>query len=302
MTSSTRFRAPIATLAGNDAVTDLLDAYAAACDRYQLAERAVAQAADERGRVVARMAYAGMSLADIGEAVGVASRGRVHELVKRGRAALARDAEPCAAIAAQTVDVDPTTLAAARSMLADLRARLRREASEVATRHRDILADADSLRIWWPRQGRPGEYLRGGEQDWLRGLDPAERQRLRGWRADTAAYSVDNLAARLRDAHPAIDDDGMTDDQLVAEVWLHHSRIIDAAGAVARGRVPRSVRYSGASCAHPDRMGLPIGDDGYRPSLLLADDDTAAHHVAEVLADRESLEAEQYLSDRKSVV
>lgn len=152
------------------------------------------------------------------------------------------------------------------------------------------------MRIWWPRQGRPGEYLRGGEQDWLRGLDPAERQRLRGWRADTAAYSVDNLAARLRDAHPAIDDDGMTDDQLVAEVWLHHSRIIDAAGAVARGRVPRSVRYSGASCAHPDRMGLPIGDDGYRPSLLLADDDTAAHHVAEVLADRESLEAEQYLS------
>lgn len=244
-----------------NAFTALCDDYAAAQAAYMDAEFAVRTAADARAVAVAGMADAGLSLAQIGALIDVASRGRVNELVKRGRQVL----EPCR-IAHSCAD--------ASVVLEELRGRVRAGALEALQYAESTLPGGrDDLRM-----RRPERVM--GETDFLALLHRGERDRLTrfgAWITPKRGQTPDNLAAALRDYTTC--DPCATDDQILADVWLPITRTIDAATVVARGNVPNMRRIPDLNL---DNLAPAVAAEGWRIRDLLADD--AVEYVSERLA------------------
>ncbi len=94
-----------------------------------------------------------------------------------------------------------------------------------------------------PRAGArsgTGRVLRGGEWDWLEGLDDAEAKRLRrSWFEADGGLAPDQLGEQLRAA--GLD---VTDGDAV-ETWLEQTRRYEAAGQLRRGKLPSGSAYSG---------------------------------------------------------
>jgi hypothetical protein len=244
-----------------NALTALCDDYQVAQADYIAADLAVSQAADRRAVAVARMAERGLSLAQIGALIDVSSRGRVQELVKRGRSVL----EPVR-IECSYRDLD--------AMVEALRGRVRAEAAETLYRAEATLPGGrDDLRM-----RRPERVM--GETDFLALLATAERDRLTrfgAWISPARGQAPDNLAGALRDY--AATDTNATDDQILADVWLPITRTIDAASVVTRGNLPNPRRVPHVNL---DNIAPSVAAEGWRVRDLLADD--ARDYIAERLA------------------
>jgi hypothetical protein len=167
---------------------------------------------------------------------------------------------------------------AAAAMLPDIRRNVRRQAAAAARESYSLLYGADALRCQ-----RPSGSLR----DFLHGLDPREVSRLGAWWSTSSADSVDNVAMRLRSALPGLEQ--LSDDDVMRRVWLHHTRIVDAAGAIARGKFPSMRRYSGAVDVAEFAPG--VGADGYDVATIMGDDVDAIRHIATVDVNREADDA-----------
>lgn len=163
--------------------------------------------------------------------------------------------------------------------LVALRARIVAGAARVAEESFGILHACDALRVCKP----PREH-RGGEWDWLERLDPRERARLAAWWSDSPADIPDAVAERIRASMPTLEN--VSDDEVLRTVWLRHTRLVDAGGAIARGRFPSGRRYSSAldvSAFAPD-----VESDGYDVATIMGDDAEALEHVRMVDATRET--------------
>jgi hypothetical protein len=191
---------------------------------------------------------------------------------------------------------------AAAAMLPQIRRNVRRQAAAAARESYALLHGADVLRVQRPA---------GSARDFLHGLDPREIDRLNAWWSTSsaasaasaagaqasAADSVDNVAMRLRASFPGLEQ--LSDDDVMRRVWLHHTRIVDAAGAIARGKFPSMRRYSGAVDVAEFAPG--VGADGYDVATIMGDDVDAIRHIATVDVNREADDAYRTLgADRMS--
>jgi hypothetical protein len=261
-----------------------LSAYREACDDYASAEARVKRAADARALAVWAMARDGLSLRDIADLLGC-TRQNAHKLICRARDI--GDVVVVADVPTVAPSLSSEHLAAARAILPALRARVRAEASAARTDSLRILQNADAMSVTRPSDRAIGEW------DWTRGLMPAELERLGNWWSSSPANHVDAVADRLRAALPAMS--GLGADEVMGRIWLYHTRIVDAAGAVARGKLPVAKRYS--SSINVANLAPGVVADGYSPVALLGDDESAARHVASVDAVREADEAYRMLGD-----
>ena len=241
--------------------TALFDEYSTALDDYAAAELAASLAADRRAVAVARMADRGLSLAQVGALLNISSRGRVNELVKRGRLCL----NPVADSSDDVV-----------SVLEELRGRVRAAATETLAQAEATLSGGrDDLRM-----RRPDRVM--GETDFLALMARAERDRLTrfgAWISPKRGQTPDNLAGALRDV--VAGQQNASDDQVLADVWVPLTRTIDAASVIARGNVPNRRRMPGLNL---DNIAPSVAAEGWRVADLLADDETARSYVAERIA------------------
>lgn len=118
----------------------------------------------------------------------------------------------------------------------------------------------------------------GGEWDWLETLDEAELKRLRRfWTGAPNGMGVDVLEQAME--HHL----GLTGDAAI-RAWLEQNRLVDAAGALARGKLPSGRGYGNLVV---DDLAPTLTQDGYDVARLMgADDLDAAVHVAKVQADQ----------------
>jgi hypothetical protein len=190
---------------------------------------------------------------------------------------------------AEQFGVSVDEVQAARAQVVALRRRVYDEAAATAADSFRILDAADALSI-----RPPGRGFRGGEFDWLERLDPNELVRLRRggrWFSTETSNTVDEVAERLRNTVPGLRN--MTDDEVIRTVWLHHTRQIEASGAIRRGKLPTARQYSGD--IDPADFAPIIESEGYDVVRLFADDLEAAGHIAQVNASQYADEAARVL-------
>jgi hypothetical protein len=140
-----------------------------------------------------------------------------------------------------------------------------------------LLDAADAMKVTRPSRRRSDV---GGEYDWMEGLDPAERRRLStGWFTDSRVATPDNIAEGLRGLFPEAL--GLGDDEVLRRIWLFHSRRVEAAGALRRGRLPSMRNYSNSFDVNDLVPGLRA--QGYDVNILFGGSDVkAAAHIADV--------------------
>lgn len=256
---------------------ELYAEYSTAQVEYSAAELALAAAADRRAVAVAGMADNGLSLISIGLVVGISSRGRVQQLVNRGRLILHPEVINYRQLAVE-----------ARKLLPGLRGRVRAEARDARASSLAVLDACDARRIY--RRPTDNRHHEGGDWDWLETLHPAEVRRLNlRWRSRSHADVVDDVAERLIRGGVASPTAKL--DEIMGEVWLPHTRIIDGAATVANGRSPAMRCYSHR--LKIDALAPLVELDGYRPSRLLGPDDDALQHITDVLAEHTQKEHTQ---------
>lgn len=163
--------------------------------------------------------------------------------------------------------------------LDEIKREVRAQAECVAAEHEAVLESwgAGSGALRRPvaleyRRGRGYVSVQAANWDWFYALHPAEQARLRqGWlSAGDGALAPDELGATLH-----------TSDGEAMAAWLAHTRIVDACRALARGRLPRAVRYGGLSLN-------AVLDTPYDVAVLFGGPEQAAEHVAMVEAELES--------------
>lgn len=208
--------------------------------------------------------------------------------------------------AAAKYGVTVAELEQARKRLPEFRAWARAEAKRVQGEAFATLDRADVLHMDRPvpknaaglvqrSKGIKGARL-GGEWDWLEGLDEGERSRLRrAFRAGDNGGSPDNIADRLRQAGLVTED--LSDDEVIAQVWLPLNRQVEAAGALARGKLPSPRAYSGA--IDPDTLLPALEEEGFKASAIFDPDDLeGAGHIASVWREQAYTEARRALSSQ----
>jgi hypothetical protein len=179
-------------------------------------------------------------------------------------------------------DVDVDEVRVATGELKILRKRIADEAARDQYEALGILERADAVKLKRPpRAGVKGS----GDYDWLERIGAGERARLsRSWYTETSATSskassVDNIADALRrDLGGELVN--MSDDQIIADVWVPLTRRVEGSGAVRRGKLPSDRAYGGR--VDVDRFAPGVGSDGYDVRVLLGDDLEAAGHIARV--------------------
>ena len=176
---------------------------------------------------------------------------------------------------AGTEGMTPTQVRAARADLEPVRARMRTEARTVQ----------DDALGWFDRheggilRPPPPRAQATGEWDWFYGLSPDEQKRLRRgrWFGDETNMGPDELADTM-----GLGGSG-TDVAQAMEEWVAQARRFDAAGALARGKLPSGRAYGNLD---PDGLLPDIAAEGYRlPRLLDPDLEAAAGHVGAVHAE-----------------
>jgi len=204
--------------------------------------------------------------------------------------------DPAVQRAAARFGVSPDEVLTARARVADVRKVAREEA---ARRQADALAELDRLDVLRlkppPRQTAKtamGSAARGGEYDWLEGLDDRELGRLsRRWYSEDGA-APDQLAHLMNAQGVA---GGDLDVDAAMRIWLDLTRTEEAAGALRRGKLPSSRAYSGQVDA--TRLLPDLEQQGYDVEILFGDDLNAAGHLAEVEHRLVADEALEYLGD-----
>lgn len=210
---------------------------------------------------------------------------------------------------AAELDVDVPTVRELREELRQVRAAARLEAAETAEAARADLERLDAETIKAPPRavvrrtgvGRGAAQVRregaGGEWDWLEQVHPDELKRLRRryFTDDDLAEPPDSVFPRVaaRDLQVA----GQTVEGFEAgqAEWLELTRRRDAAGAVARGRLPARDAYG--PTFDPNDLTPTLLGDGYRIEDLFGDEVTGLRHVREVRLQQEELYAERHAAD-----
>lgn len=179
--------------------------------------------------------------------------------------------------AAKEFGVHPDEVRVAMSEVSEVKALARADAALVQRESYGVLDAADALKVARPPRGLVDA---GGEWDWLRQVDDAERRRLRAaWYIDSPSMSPDNLADRFRTLFP--DAVGLGDDEVMERYWLFHSRRIEATGALRRGKLPSMRNYSDAFDLNDLVPGLRA--QGYDVNVVLGGSDAqVAAHIAAV--------------------
>jgi len=156
---------------------------------------------------------------------------------------------------------------AARGQVAAVRRTIADEATRVQLDAFERLDDWDARSI-----GRPPKGARGGEWDFLDGLDSRERGRLSRRFYDDTGIGPDVIADQMRNAAASRVPFDITDSDAM-DLWLEQTRRYEAAGAIRRGRVPSGRAYSG----NVD-VDTVLGDiaDGYTPSQIVGKPDLEA--------------------------
>lgn len=132
---------------------------------------------------------------------------------------------------------------AAKRALPKLKASVRARAIDVQNETRRGLELAD-IRQMAPPYARASKEARAtGVYDWFWGLHPNEQARLRAFwfKGDRQTANADLIADRIRTTY-GVDDFG----EAIAR-WLEETRRYDAAGLLARGKLPNPSRYGGQS-------------------------------------------------------
>lgn len=222
---------------------------------------------------------------DLADGVQVADA--VDDVASRGLpkgAEFAAD-DPYIAQLAEANGVTPDEVVAAKGRLKTVRQQIRDEAATVQQEAFDELYKWNDVKIKRPPR-RAAD--RGGEYDWLEGLDQRERARLsRKWYSEDG-LTVDNLADVVNGAGSDLGVDDAIDE------WLRVNRQYEAAGAIRRGKLPSSRAYSGQIDA--DDLLPYATEDGYSVTTILGGDDLAgAAHIAGVEKELVAREAFQYL-------
>ncbi len=184
--------------------------------------------------------------------------------------------------------VTPDEVMVARARVRDVRRVISEEAARVQSEAFATLDhwEARTLR----RPPRVGDAARRGEYDWLEQVDDREKARLsRQFYSDQVSAAPDQITARISER---LGRDVTTDEAM--EMWLEQTRIMEAAGAIRRGRLPSDRAYSGQ--IDPDTLLAGVAGDGYQITRIVGVDDLdAAGHIAGI--DRVAMidDAEQYL-------
>lgn len=178
-------------------------------------------------------------------------------------------------------DPSEADVAAARAELADVRQAVRDEAAQIADQHEAFLESAGL--------DRGSIALPGPSDSWYQTLSAKERSRMwsAGWWAPAGsqtAISSDEFGQAMTVAL------GMGDAPSDAgiQAWVQETRIIDAARALANGRVVIPARYGGLDAN-------ALVDSPYDLESLFANRTTAAQHLAEVNSRYTAEEADRIL-------
>lgn len=170
---------------------------------------------------------------------------------------------------AREFDLDPDLIIMSRARGAQAKREVREQARHVQIDAAKQLEQYQALRMKTPGRNPSAEY------DWFEGLDPREKTRLRTrWmRDDPIVQQPDEIAAVMRDIR-----DFETMDEAIDE-WLRLTRVHDAAGAVASGKIPAARSYSNAVDVRALVSGVDetvdivqlIGADDLRAGALVLD-------------------------------
>lgn len=185
--------------------------------------------------------------------------------------------------AAERAGLEPAELERALAQLPDLRAAARADAEAAREQAMGWLErNAQGGRMAKPPRsvrgvGTFGERTQrrldaGGNWDWLEGLDPNEKRRLHRFWLSEGGQAPDELAQAI-----AFEVGG--DSEAALEEWLHQTRVADAAGALARGRLPSMTGYGNLAV---DELAPGVAADGYDLVALFDTDLRAATHLAQV--------------------
>jgi len=213
---------------------------------------------------------------------------------------LARDAvkeftvdNPKVQAVAKEFGITPDELVAGRLQLEELRRQVREAAKETQSQAFGELYRLNDYKIRGPR---PGDRGRGGSglYDWLEGLDQREKARLsRQFFDKNATIAPDQLADIMRTVGYRVEsvDEAM-------EVWLDITRRYEAAGSLARGKLPSSRAYSGSGVADANVLAGRVAQDGYDVYRILDPDIVrATAHVVAKQADEIVDEAFDFLGN-----
>lgn len=174
---------------------------------------------DARVEAVGELRAAGLTMAEVGELIGV-TPGRVNQLLKRhGRRAA------------------PLSFDDGSEKRIATPIEVRRLARAEAARAAAVL---DEIGSHGPL-GRPGKDA-GGEWDWLRGLHAEERRRIRRWTRE-GGLAPDQVARMTAAALNLPEDDF----ERCILAWVDLTRRVDLGRSVATGRDPDPRRYGGQS-------------------------------------------------------
>lgn len=191
---------------------------------------------------------------------------------------------------AAELGIDEDELRVLRRQVEALRRAARLEAARIQNDAIGILENADAVVMRAPpravvrRRGdgsvevrRPGSE--SGGYDFLEGLHPDERKRLqRFWLDRSAVQGPDEIDDMLQRFF------GTDSPEAGVEAWLRLGRTHDAAGALARGRLPARDAYSGA--IDPGDLMPELRAQGYDAEALFGNVDDAARHVRRVHLDQ----------------
>jgi hypothetical protein len=210
---------------------------------------------------------------------------------------LARDAvkeftvdNPKVRAVAEEFGITPDDLVAGRLQLEELRRQVREAAKESQAQAFAELYRLNDYKIRGPLK----TDKKGGLYDWLEGLDQREKARLsRGFFEKGSRLAPDQLADIMATVGYRVEsvDDAM-------EIWLDITRRYEAAGALARGKLPSARAYSGAAAADANVIATKIAAEGYDVYRILDPDIIrAAAHVVAKQADEIADEALSYLGN-----
>ncbi len=185
----------------------------------------------------------------------------------------APDFLPAPSTIADQVDLTAEQIAAAGRELPALKAWVRDAAKAVQEEARFALDSADAYRMAPPYARDSVEAKATGVYDWFHGLAADEQSRLRAtWMTgERQTANPDLIAERLSSFYGP----GTHEEQMAR--WVDETRRYDAAGALARGKLPQAGRYGG------ERFDLDaiFGDGTFAVRELFdSDPETAIRSVA----------------------
>lgn len=144
------------------------------------------------------------------------------------------------------------------------------------------------------RTGRQGAGEGSAEFDWLEGVDEAELRRLqrRGW-FDPDGFDPDQWTQSINHGRGFTTQaaEGL-DTEEAMELWRRHASLVDAAGAVARGKLPASSHIVGLEDIAPD-----LAADGWDLAAILNNDRDGILHVLAKRREDDAIFAERELFD-----